>query len=50
MSPWAGESLRLRLYQHTRIQDNGFFTLFDDICAGTALTEGLAWGEPDPSH
>ncbi len=50
VSTWTGQSLRLRLYQHTRIQDNGFFTLFDDICAGTALTEGLAWGDPDPTH
>ena len=54
LSPFAGQELRLRLYQHTAIEGQGFFTLFDDICAGAALAEvgveRLEWGPPDPSH
>ena len=45
------QALRLRIYQHTRVENNGFFTLFDDICLGaTGAAAPLAWGPPDPTH
>lgn len=51
MSDWIGEEVRLRLYQHTKIQINGFFTAFDDICHGPGeAADALAWGPVDPTH
>ncbi|MCB9798040.1 MAG: hypothetical protein H6741_35630, partial [Alphaproteobacteria bacterium] len=52
LSPFEGQTLRLRLYQHTRIPGSGFFTLVDDLCVGEANGDEprLEWGEPDPNH
>ena len=49
MSDWVGETVRLRLYQHTIVEENGFFTVFDDICHGDGeAADLLTWGAPDP--
>lgn len=39
-SPWqeAGEAIVLEFRQHTRVQNNGFFTLFDNLCDGEPAT------------
>lgn len=51
LSPFAGQRLRLRLYQHTRVENNGFFTVFDDLCVGAGEAPAdLSWGPPDPTH
>lgn len=51
LTPWVGQRIKLRLYQHTRVENNGFFTVFDDLCLGTAgAGADLAWGPPDPTH
>ena len=51
LSPFVGQRLKLRLYQSTRVPNNGFFTVFDDVCFGST-DEGppAAWGPPDPTH
>lgn len=33
LSAWRDEEVQLRFTQHTRIEDNGFFTLLDDVCS-----------------
>lgn len=50
LSPWMGEVVSVRFNQHTMIDDNGFFTLLDDLCPspGTDL-DLLDWGAPRPS-
>lgn len=52
LSPYQGQRLKLRLYQHTRVEGSAFFTLVDDLCVGQAHGEEarLEWGEPDPTH
>ena len=51
LTPFAGQRLRLRLYQHTRVENNGFFTVFDDLCLGAGEAPALlSWGPPDPTH
>lgn len=47
---WLGEEVRLRLYQHTTAEGQGFFTLVDDICVGSAFQADIAWNEPNPDH
>ena len=32
LAPFAGMQIRLRLFQHTLIERNGFFTVLDDVC------------------
>lgn len=34
LSAWSGARVRLRLLQHTLVEDNGFFTVIDDLCHG----------------
>lgn len=49
MSPWMGGVVQVRFSQHTRIDDNGFFTLLDDLCGGEgADLELLSWETPTP--
>ncbi|MCB9762588.1 MAG: hypothetical protein H6739_22505 [Alphaproteobacteria bacterium] len=51
MRAFEGQRVKLRLYQHTRLSENGFFSAFDDLCLGEAEADpGLEWGPPDPSH
>ena len=42
VSAWLGQTVQLRLLQHTRIDNNGFFTLIDDICHGPDATASAA--------
>ena len=54
LGPFIGETISLRFYQYSRIPDNAFFTLFDDLCSGwsaeiadlnlLALEEPQDWG------
>jgi len=48
VSPWVGQVVKLRIYQHTQQEDQGFFTLFDDICHGDRLdgVEQVTLGDP----
>lgn len=50
LSLWDGQTIRLRFRQHTKVQDQGFFTVLDDICHGDASGERLhfraAFGRP----
>ena len=50
ITAWQGENIRLRLYQHTTISEQGFFTIFDDICTGTHEESAVTWDEPNPDH
>lgn len=50
VEPWLGQEVRLRLYQHTTAEGQGFFTIIDDICMGTAFQAEFAWDEPNPDH
>lgn len=46
MSPWLGESVSLRLLQHTALTGNGFFTVYDRICLDAEVEgEELGWQE-----
>ena len=50
MSPWLGSVVSVRFNQHTMIDENGFFTLLDDLCAGEgADLELLSWSAPRPA-
>ena len=50
LSPFLGESISLRFYQYSKIAENAFFTLLDDLCLGqseeTLDLELMTWGEP----
>lgn len=48
LSPWEGQDVKVRFYQHTLSEGNGFFTLVDDLCTGTAdpRYSRVALGEP----
>ena len=43
MSAFQGLRVSLRIAQHTRVEDNGFFTLIDDICVGHNDSAALEW-------
>jgi hypothetical protein len=43
LSAFMGTELALRFSQHTLVQDNGFFTLLDEICVGRMEDPGLDW-------
>ena len=43
MSAFQGLRVSLRIAQHTRVEDNGFFTLIDDICVGQNDSAALEW-------
>ena len=50
MSPWLGSVVSVRFNQHTMIDENGFFTLLDDLCPGEgADLELLSWIAPRPA-
>ena len=42
VSAFVGMDLSLRLYQHTLVPDNGFFTIIDDICHGQTPDSDVA--------
>ena len=50
LTEFLGQVVQLRLYQYTRIPQNAFFTLFDDLCLGATEelvgVEALLLGEP----
>ncbi|HJN75247.1 MAG TPA: hypothetical protein QGF58_15065 [Myxococcota bacterium] len=50
VQPWLGQEVRLRLYQHTKVEAQGFFTIVDDICLGAAFSSDIEWAEPNPDH
>ncbi len=41
LTPWLGQEVKVRFYQHTLIEGNGFFSLLDDICHGPAPVDPL---------
>ena len=48
LSPWTGEEIKVRFYQHTLVEGSGFFTLVDDMCTGTVEPDHtlVELGEP----
>jgi hypothetical protein len=46
MSAFEGMELALRVSQHTLLEDNGFFTVLDQICLGRMAGPVLEWREP----
>jgi len=48
LTPWLGEEIKVRFYQHTLVEGSGFFTLIDDLCTGTAEPDHtlVELGEP----
>ena len=51
VSVFRGDELKLRIYQHTKQEGFGFFTIFDDICIGESSSEQtLDWEPPNPNH
>ena len=51
MTPFLGEEISLRVYQYSRVDDNAFFTLLDDICSGWSQSleaiPALSFGAPE---
>lgn len=50
LSPFGGLSIRLRLFQHTLVERNGFFTVLDDICLGPSPGAVAAGGPARPGR
>ena len=48
LTAFLGQEVKLRIYQHTREEDQGFFTLMDDLCHGEPIDEAqtVALGDP----
>jgi hypothetical protein len=49
LSSFLDIEIQIRIYQHTRIKNNAFFSLFDDLCLGWTEeledVEALVFGE-----
>jgi hypothetical protein len=43
ISDFMGTEVALRISQHTLVEDNGFFTLLDQICVGRLSSVDLEW-------
>ena len=43
MRAFEGQRVALRVTQHTKVADNGFFSLMDDICVGEMRDAELVW-------